>query len=234
MPLLAAYVIIRPRWLIQKSNYIAKKKSFITVKTLVFIIFVETALLFLWKNLQWWEKVTTLFTKVFLSAQLVNQWVFTILYLFRLESHMECLEKKLSSTDVICICGKWQAGFPVIKNNAISNCYDIKASHSEQANGRFYTHLSIGVGTRNDSQRRFFCATQHHNTVLRYCFEWLQLCSNIATLCWAQNRRGESSRVTSPLGVLGVYQSVVSLIKTFHGAWLRVVCIASAKVLLSH
>ena len=102
MPLLAAYVIIRPRWLIQKSNYIAKKKSFITVKTLVFIIFAENALLFLWKNLQWWEKVTILFTKVFLSAQLVNHRVFTIIYLFRLESHMECLEKKLIYAMLTC------------------------------------------------------------------------------------------------------------------------------------
>ena len=97
MPLLAAYVIIRPRWLIQKSNYIAKKKSFITGKTLVFIIFAETAFLFLWKNLQWWEKVTILFTKVFLSAQLVNHRVFTFLYLFRLESHMELIYAMLTS-----------------------------------------------------------------------------------------------------------------------------------------
>ena len=141
---------------------------------------------------------------------------------------MECLEKKLIYWCHMYMERTSQDGFPVIKNNAISNCNNI-TSHSQQANSRFYTHLSIGDVTRYDSQRRFFCATQHHNTVLRHCFEWLQLCSNMATLCWAQNRRGESSRVTSPLGVLGVYQSVVSLIKTFHGAWLRVVCIESAK-----
>ena len=35
--------------------------------------------------------------------------------------------------------------------------------------------------------------------LLRHCFEWLQHCSNIATLCCAKNRRCESSRVTSPL-----------------------------------
>ena len=56
-----------------------------------------------------------------------------------------------------------QAGFPVIKNNAISNCNNI-TSHSQQANGRFYTHLSIGDVTRNDSQRRFFA--QHSITTL--------------------------------------------------------------------
>ena len=33
-------------------------------------------------------------------------------------------------------------------------------------------------------------------TLLRHCFEWLQHCSNIATLCCAKNRRRESSRVT--------------------------------------
>ena len=35
--------------------------------------------------------------------------------------------------------------------------------------------------------------------MLRHCFEWLQHCSNIATLCCAENRRCKSSRVTSPL-----------------------------------
>ena len=36
-------------------------------------------------------------------------------------------------------------------------------------------------------------------TLLRHCFESLQHCSNIATLCWAKSRRCESSRATSPL-----------------------------------
>ena len=40
---------------------------------------------------------------------------------------------------------------------------------------------------------------QHHCNMLRHCFEWLQHCSNIATLCCAKKRRCESSRVTSPL-----------------------------------
>ena len=33
---------------------------------------------------------------------------------------------------------------------------------------------------------------------LRHCFEWLQHCSNIVTLCCAKTRRCESLRVTSP------------------------------------
>ena len=52
--------------------------------------------------------------------------------------------------------------------------------------------------TRDDLQRRFL--TRHSvATLLWHCFEWLQHCSSIATLCCAKNRRCESSRVTSPL-----------------------------------
>ena len=55
-----------------------------------------------------------------------------------------------------------------------------------------------GDVTRNDSKRRFLA--QHSiTTLLRHCFEWLQQCSKIATLCCAKNRRCESSRITSPL-----------------------------------
>ena len=52
--------------------------------------------------------------------------------------------------------------------------------------------------TRDDSQQRFLA---HHSvaTLLRHCFECLQHCSNIATMCSTKNRRCESSRVTSPL-----------------------------------
>ena len=50
----------------------------------------------------------------------------------------------------------------------------------------------------NTTQR---CNTTQHNvaTLLRHCLEWLQHCPNIATLCCAENRRCESSRVTWPL-----------------------------------
>ena len=44
-----------------------------------------------------------------------------------------------------------------------------------------------------------FLAQHSVATLLRHCFEWLQHCSDIATLCCAKNRRCESSRVTSPL-----------------------------------
>ena len=58
--------------------------------------------------------------------------------------------------------------------------------------------FSQGDVTRDDSQRRFLA--QHSvATLLRHCFEWLQHCSSIATLCCSKNRRCESSRVTSPL-----------------------------------
>ena len=54
-----------------------------------------------------------------------------------------------------------------------------------------------GDVTRDDSQRRFLA--QHSvATLLRHCFEWLQLCSSIATLCCAKNRRCESSLAAKP------------------------------------
>ena len=43
-----------------------------------------------------------------------------------------------------------------------------------------------------------FLAQRSIATLLRHCFECLQHCSNISTLCCPQNRRCESSRVTSP------------------------------------
>ena len=52
--------------------------------------------------------------------------------------------------------------------------------------------------SRDNSQRRFL-AQYIVTTLLWYCFEWLQHCFNIATMCCAKNRRCESSRVTSPL-----------------------------------
>ena len=56
---------------------------------------------------------------------------------------------------------------------------------------------SEGDVTQDDSQRRFLA---HHSVaaLLRLCFEWLQHCSNIATLCCVKNRRCQSCPVTSP------------------------------------
>ena len=53
-----------------------------------------------------------------------------------------------------------------------------------------------GDVTRDDSQRRFLAQRSVATTLLRHCFEWLQHCSTIATLCCAKNRRCESSRAT--------------------------------------
>ena len=52
--------------------------------------------------------------------------------------------------------------------------------------------------TRDDSKRRFL-AQQSATALMRPCFEQLQHCSNIATLCCTKNWRCESSRVTDHL-----------------------------------
>ena len=49
--------------------------------------------------------------------------------------------------------------------------------------------------TRNDSQQQFL-VLHSIATLLRHCFEWLQHCSNIATLCSAKNCLCGSSLVT--------------------------------------
>ena len=52
--------------------------------------------------------------------------------------------------------------------------------------------------TQDDAPQRFLA--QHSITAsLRHCLEWLQHCSNITTLCWAENRSCKSFRVTSSL-----------------------------------
>ena len=57
-----------------------------------------------------------------------------------------------------------------------------------------FVAVAVGVVTRDNSQRRFYSAA----TLLQYCFEWLQHCFNIATLCCAKNRRCKVCSVTSP------------------------------------
>ena len=52
--------------------------------------------------------------------------------------------------------------------------------------------------SRDNSQRRFL-AQYIVTTLFWYCFEWLQHCFNIATMCCAKNRCCESSRLTSSL-----------------------------------
>ena len=51
--------------------------------------------------------------------------------------------------------------------------------------------MMLGETIRNDDF--------YPNTALQHCFELLQHCSSITTLCCAKNPRCESPRVTSPL-----------------------------------
>ena len=59
--------------------------------------------------------------------------------------------------------------------------------------------------TQDDAPQRFLA--QHSITaLLRHCLEWLQHCSNITTLCCAENRRCKSFRVTSSLVLRTQYE----------------------------
>ena len=53
-----------------------------------------------------------------------------------------------------------------------------------------------GDVTRDKQQRRFLAQYCSVATLLRYGFDWLQHCFNIAMLCCAKNRRWESSHVS--------------------------------------
>ena len=58
-----------------------------------------------------------------------------------------------------------------------------------------------GDVTQDDSQRRFLA--QHSVAMLEQCCSHSKQCrNNVATLCYAKNRRCESSRLTSPLKVM--------------------------------
>ena len=72
-----------------------KKILFIYINVLIISFLLKPLFYSFEKKATTFGKVTTLFTKGFLSAQLVNHRLSTILYLFRLQSHMEGLEKKL-------------------------------------------------------------------------------------------------------------------------------------------
>ena len=70
-----------------------------------------------------------------------------------------------------------------------SNTYKQKRNKSCNAKqGRQFK--TKGDVTRDDSQRRFLA--KHSSATW---LEWLQHCSNIATLCCAKNRRCESLRL---------------------------------------
>ena len=71
------------------------------------------------------------------------------------------------------------------KDKSFSMCTSLKKKNKKK-------NRCLGDVARYDSQNIVA-------TVLGHCFEWLQHCSNIATLCCAKNRSCKSSRVTSPL-----------------------------------
>ena len=79
----------------------------------------------------------------------------------------------------------------------------------KKATGRIFDQLKIRTFTR--IRNHDFSRKPQHGvaTLLRYCLEWLQHCSNIATLYCSQNRRYESFRVTSPLQtVCGLHEMI--------------------------
>ena len=69
------------------------------------------------------------------------------------------------------------------------------------------------------------------NTASQHCVATLfRMVATLFQHCYAVlSSKSSWWMVSCNITFLGVYQSVVSLIKTFHGAWLRVVCIESAK-----
>ena len=85
-----------------------------------------------------------------------------------------------------------------ISDNRITKKYSLTADNYEVWFRMDSTQRAAIYHRVPDSQRRFL-AQSSITTLLRHCFEWLQHCSNIAALCCAQNRRCESSHVTSPL-----------------------------------
>ena len=85
-----------------------------------------------------------------------------------------------------------------ISDNRITKKYSVTADNYEVWFRIDSTQRAANHHRVPDSQRRFL-AQSSITTLLRHCFEWLQHCSNIAALCCAQNRRCESSLVTSPL-----------------------------------
>ena len=83
-------------------------------------------------------------------------------------------------------------------DNHITKKYSVTADNYEISFRKDSTQRVANHQRVLDSQRRFLVQITI-TILLRHCFEWLQHCSNIAALCCAQNRRCESSHVTSPL-----------------------------------
>ena len=95
-----------------------------------------------------------------------------------------------------------------------------KISRGRERQGDKFYHLRLNSGADPflQFQSKFPFQVMLHETIrnlarnsvvtlLRHCFDWLQHCSNVATLCCAKNRRFESSRVTSPLSNRTIWES---------------------------
>ena len=110
----------------------------------------------------------------------------------------DCIEVQEKKKKVVVLCSPSSTKreirhFDVVVVQWITE----KCTKKRDAREKLLFCQSQGDITQDDSQRRFLA--QHRvATLLRHCFEWLQHCSNIGTLCCAINHRCESSRVTSP------------------------------------
>ena len=83
------------------------------------------------------------------------------------------------------VCSKCKVTFLLIRPTAVFSPFSLPSPPNVML------HWTI----RNDD----FLAQRSVATFLRHCFEGLQHCSSIATLCCANNGRCESSRATSAL-----------------------------------
>ena len=64
-------------------------------------------------------------------------------------------------------------------------------------NNEVLKNLTLNVMLHETIRNDQFLAQHSVATLLRHCFEWLEHCSSIATLCCSKNRRCESSRPRS-------------------------------------
>ena len=110
----------------------------------------------------------------------------------------DCIEVQEKKKKVVVLCSSppQNVKLGIFTSRSCSD-YNWGMYKKRDAREKLLFCQSKGDVTRDDSKRRFLA--QHSvATLLRHCFEWLQHCSNIATLCCAKNRSCESSRVTSP------------------------------------
>ena len=85
-------------------------------------------------------------------------------------------------------------------NHITKKTFSSRADNYEVSFGKDFSQRVRNHHAVLDRQRLFLAQKQHYN-IFATLFEWLQHCSNIATLCCVQNHRCESSHVTSPLAI---------------------------------